>query len=88
MRRTDRVCRWWDEHPDFDTALYYTDCKGGEEPLDGDEHALAELVWKLDPGWCPFCGGEIWYCEASDIIADAAAEAEYREGIRYGLYGY
>ena len=81
-------CRWWEEHADFNTGTYYTDCSGGDEPLGGDEHALAELVWKLGLAYCPFCGDEIDYCEPSEIIADAAAEAEYREGIRYGLYGY
>ena len=83
-----RYCRWWEAHETFDSTQYFTDCSGGDAPLGGDEHALAELVWKLGLGYCPFCGDEIDYCELSEIIADADDDREYREGIRYGLYGY
>ena len=83
-----KYCRWWEAHETFDSTQYFTDCSGGDEPLANDEHELAYLVWKMGLGYCPFCGDEIDYCELSEIIADADDDREYREGIRYGLYGY
>lgn len=83
-----KYCRWWEAHETFDSTQYFTDCSGGDKPLANDEHELAHLVWKMGLGYCPFCGDEIDYCELSEIIADADDDREYREGIRYGLYGY
>ena len=37
---------------------------------------------------CPFCGKYIAETTKADIDAEAAAEREYREGIRYGTMGY
>ncbi len=87
MPRAKEYCRWWEAHETFDSTQYFTDCLSSM-PLAGDEHELAELVWKLGLGYCPFCGDEIDYCELSEIIADADDDREYREGVRYGLYGY
>jgi len=82
-----RCCRWWESSEGFEDTSYYTDCSGGS-PLKGDEHALAQLVWKLGLEYCPFCGSDIDYCELSEVIADDEDDREYREGVRYGLYGY
>lgn len=83
-----RCCRWWESSEGFEDTSYYTDCSGGSKPLEGDERLLAFLVWKLGLEYCPFCGSDIDYCELSEIIADAEDDREYREGVRYGLYGY
>ena len=82
-----KYCRWWEAHETFDSTQYFTDCTLGSA-LENDEHELAHLVWKMGLGYCPFCGDEIDYCELSEIIADADDDREYREGVRYGLYGY
>ena len=81
-------CRWWEHDDGFDERSYYTDCNGVDSPLKGVSHELARCVWADDAPYCPWCGGEIWYCEESEVMDDAAADAEYREGVRYGLYGY
>ena len=80
-------CRWWEHDDGFDARSYYTDCCKGM-PLKGVSHELACCVWADDAPYCPWCGGEIWFCDEDEVIADEQAEAEYREGIRYGLYGY
>lgn len=80
-------CRWWEHDDGFDARRYFTDCNEGS-PLGGSAQAVAEACWADESSFCPWCGGEIWYCEESEVIADAQADAEYREGVRYGLYGY
>ena len=82
-----KYCRWWESAEGFDDVRYFTDCTLGSA-LEDDEHALAELVWKLGLEYCPFCGDEIDYCEPSEVLARDEDDREYREGIRYGLYGY
>ncbi len=88
-RHNDRPpCRWWEHDDGFDERAYYTDCHGPDAPLKGVSHELARHVWADDASYCPFCGGEIWFCDEDEVIADEQAEAEYREGVARGLYGY
>lgn len=82
-----KYCRWWESAEGFEDVRYFTDCACGSA-LEDDEHALAELVWKLGLAYCPFCGDEIDYCEPSEVLAQDEDDREYREGIRYGVYGY
>lgn len=88
MPRAKKYCRWWEAHETFDSAQYFTDCSGGDAPLENDEHELAEMVWKMGLEYCPFCGDEIDYCEPSEVLAQDEEEHEYRRGVALGLYGY
>ena len=83
-----KYCRWWEAHETFDSVHYFTDCSGGDAPLENDEHELAHLVWKMGLKYCPFCGDEIDYCEPSEVLAQDEEEHEYRRGVALGLYGY
>lgn len=79
-------CRWW-EHDDYaDGRSYFTDCHGPYSPLLGTLGAVAEAVWADESSWCPFCGGEIWYCEENEVVADDQAEHDHRMGVRYGTW--
>jgi hypothetical protein len=87
MARPTKYCRWWESADGFEDVRYFTDCSSGS-PLKGDEHELAQLIWKLGQEYCPFCGSYIDYCEPSEVLAQDEDDREYREGVRYGLYGY
>ena len=82
-----KYCRWWESAEDFDETRYFTDCACGSA-LKGDEHELAQLVWKLGLEYCPFCGDEIDYCEPDEVLAQDQDDHDYAEGIRHGWYGY
>ena len=86
--RARRSCRWWESARDFDSTLHYTGCYGADNPLDGENEELAALCWKVGPGHCPFCGAFIDYCDENEVIDEYESENEFREGVRYGWYGY
>lgn len=93
-RKSKPPCRWWESSRGFDDVDYFTECPsqadyhGPECPLSGSEAEIAATCWKHEATYCPFCGGVIDWCEENEVWADVRDDQEYREGVRYGLYGY
>ena len=81
-----RYCDWWVTTGYPEGELWHTDCgQCDSTPID---QALATAVYRSGAGFCPWCGREWGETSYDEVIADAIDDAEYREGVRYGLYGY
>ena len=83
-----KYCTWWEHYEGFEAVDYYTTCTGSTNKLSGGEVDIARAIWAEGCGYCPFCGDEIDYCQEDEVIAQDEDDREYREGVRYGLYGY
>ena len=85
MPRHD-TCDWWVTTSYPEGEIWNTECgQCGSTPVD---QALATAVYRSGATYCPWCGGEWVETSYDEVIADAIADEEYREGVRYGLYGY
>lgn len=82
-------CRWW-ESPVMGELAYFCDCvEMGMARLKGSAALVAEAVnADTDTRYCPWCGGEILWCDENEVLGERGAEREYREGVARGLYGY
>jgi hypothetical protein len=85
MPRPD-TCDWWVTTSYPEGEIWHTEC--GQCLSTPVDQQLATAVYRAGADYCPWCGGEWGETSYDEIIADAIADEEYREGVRYGLYGY
>lgn len=78
-------CHWWyiDEH-------WQTECQrdGERSTMTAIDQQAAEWVFRAGAEFCPFCGEEWSEIGLDEVVGEESAEAEYRNGIRYGVGGY
>lgn len=81
------TCDWWQTTEYPDDPVWHTECEGCGRN-DRDQALANEMMRNFGADYCPWCGGECSEVSYDEVIADAQADLDYKDGIAHGKMGY